>query len=212
MQVTIFNELITILKLMILKKSIFILCLILLSRLSYSTVLGPIIIDLIGFDEKTNILYFAKTNWGEFDFETDLYKYNLTSDKLEIVTKWCKRSVYRAKRDSVLKIHRLNSLSKLTEVEGKDIFQLIWLPKKKAYSGLYMKDTMKYSFKIVIGERSYSYQICFKQEAPEIRTYKITDSIGLIIVHYRYDCLEGNMGDKAIFYNSKSKNIYSKEL
>ena len=208
-----FTELLAqILKRMTLKKTVFILCLLLLSRFSYSTVLGPIIIDLIGYDEKTNTLYFAKTNWGEFDIETDLYKYNVKNDNLEVVSKWCKRSVYRSKRDSILAINGLNKLTKLSEISENDIFQLIWLPKTKAYSALHMKDSVNYPFKITIGEKSYSYHICYNQEKPQIKTYKIADSIGLIIIHYRYDCIEGNMGDVAIFYNAKSKNIYSKEL
>jgi len=58
---------------------------------AYSTVLGPIIIDIIGYDSITNTIYFARTNWADCDCETDLFKYNISNDSIEIISSWAKR-------------------------------------------------------------------------------------------------------------------------
>lgn len=182
------------------------------SRIAFSTVMGPIIIDIIGYEPKSNAIYFAKSDWRETGNATELYTYYIDRDSLGITKWWCDNYVYEKHRDSILKVNELDTLKKMYKVDGMDIFSFAWLNKQRTFSPVFDKDTTIYPFKIMIGNKSYPYKVCYNQSIPEFKTYAISNTMGIIIMNYKYDCFEGNMGDEIFFFKKSSENTFSRVL
>lgn len=54
----------------------------------FSTVGGPIKIDILGIDNEINAIYFVKTNWSECDCQPELFKYYIDNDSLVYIPEW----------------------------------------------------------------------------------------------------------------------------
>ena len=179
----------------------------------YSTVLGPIVIDIIGYDSSTNIIYFAQTNWADCDCETDLFKYNISNDSIEIISNWAKRYNFSKNKNEVIKEKGLDYLFPIDSLSEGSLFLFAWLPKVAYYSPVIMKDTVNCPFQILISNKKYNYTQCYSQNyEPLIKEFKINNKVGLILIKYTGDCIEGNTIDRLIFYQRDKNGIQSREL
>jgi hypothetical protein len=181
---------------------------------AYSTTKGPIIIDIIGYDSISNIIYFTQTNWAECDCETDLYKYHVSIDSLEIVSNWAKRTNFSKNKTEVIKEKGLDYLIPINiPTVEKTIYSFAWLPVNAYYSNVLMKDTIECSFQISVGNRIYKYVQCYSQNnLPIVKEFEIKVDFGLVTVNYNGECMEGNTIDKLIFYKRSSEGVESREL
>ena len=195
-------------------KVFFIAILIFLKTNAFSTVSGPIIIDIIGYDSVTNTVYFAQTSWAECDCETDLYQYNISNDSLEIIPKWAERHRFSKDKGKVIREKGLDYLSPKALLTPKELtFKFAWLPKITYYSQVMMKDTVNCPFQVLIGNKVFKYTQCYNQSfMPIITEFRIKNYSGIILIRYNGDCFEGNTLDKIIFYQQNKNLVTSREL
>jgi hypothetical protein len=179
------------------------------------TVSGPTIIDIIGFDQDLNVLYFTKTNWADCgECETDLYTYYLNNDSLLIHKNWSERYEYKKHKYYVLKINDLYPIMWIdTIVPKNNPVDFYWLPREEVYNPVLMKDTLNSPFKILIQNKSFVYNQCLGQdEIPKITQFKINGKKRLVHVRYQGECYEGNTIDELIYYEYRNSDIYSRDL
>ena len=180
----------------------------------YSTVMGPINIEIIGYDSKMQKLYFTKTDWDECDCETDLYVYHIANDSLAVISKWADRYVFQKDKNKVIAEKKLNYLTPVSITSSTDtIYSFTWLPKIPYFSRVINAKTYDCPFQIQIGDRKYSYKQCFNQkDGPLIKGFTINDFCGVLLIKYLGDCIEGNTRDILIFYKRDKDKIVSREL
>lgn len=196
------------------KKSLLFVTILFISLIGYSTVMGPLTIEFVGYDIEKNIVYLARTDWAECDCETDLYIYHINQDSIEIVENWSGRNNFRLRRQTVLAEKGLENLSRIDSTSINTIgFLFKWLPKIEFYSPVMMKDTYNCPFLIQINEDKYKFIQCYSQkEKPKIKEYSINQSIGFLHIQYRGDCYEGNFRDELILIKKNSEELKSRLL
>ena len=196
------------------KKSLFLVTLLFFSLSGHSTVMGPVVIEFIGYDTNKNVVYLTQTDWGECDCETDLYIYHINQDSIEIIENWSSRNNYRLRYQEVLKEKRLENLSLIDTASTNTIeYFFRWLPKTDFYSPVMMKDTVNCPFLIQINNVNYKFIQCYSQkEKPKIKEYSINKSIGFLHIQYKGDCYEGNFRDELILIKKKGVELKSRLL
>jgi hypothetical protein len=180
----------------------------------YSTVLGPIEIEILGYDNEAQKLFFTRTDWADCDCETDLYIYHISNDSLEVISNWARRFDFRMTKNKVIVEKKLNYLTPLSITPLTDtIYSFTWLPKIPYFSRVINAKTNDCPFQIQIGDRKYSYKQCFNQkDKPLIKGFTINDFCGVLLIKYQGDCIEGNTRDILIFYKRDKDKIVSREL
>jgi hypothetical protein len=171
---------------------------------------GPLAYDIIGYDPSARIVYIARTNWGDCDCETDLYKYYVQRDSFEVIYSWSKRNEYSRKKAEILKAERLSNLVKPSALLSttKNFHTFRWLPLQKE------KETGDiFDFEIGIGSQIYRYQQCFSNSTnPRIKHFRITQEVGLILITYKGDCPQGNPTDVLILCRKTDNRWESREI
>ena len=184
----------------------------LLHLTGFSTVGGPVKIDVLGFDSKTNTIYFTRTNWAECDCPTELYTYQIDTDSIEVITNWSPKYEFAKHRGAIIKSKGLDFLAQpdTTALPGFVSFSLE--PEVKYYNKV-VDETVASPFKITIFEQDYPYYQCYQHsEEPEIIHLTIDDDLGLLFIKFQGDCFEGNWIDSLIFYSKKDGKLFSKKL
>ena len=179
----------------------------------HSTVMGPVKVDIIGFDCHSNSIFFTRTDWSECDCPTELYTYRIDIDSLEINSNWSSRNEYRKNRDEIIKNKGLGDLSRLDTTITPEFILFSWEPEVKYYSKVLIAETVSCPFKLSILGQDYKYYQCSKKSGePEIINLEIDKESGLILIKYQGDCFEGNWKDSLIFYSRKNGKTISKKL
>ena len=178
-----------------------------------ATTMGPVIIDIIGFDSQKNAIFFTRTDWSECDCPTELYTYRFDIDSIEINLNWCSRNEYRRNRDEILKNRGLGNLVRLDTTIIPEFVLFNWEPEVKYFSKVLLAETVSYPFKLSILGQDYNYYQCSKNSGdPKIINLEIDKESGLILIKYKGDCFEGNWRDSLIFYSKKNGKTISKKL
>jgi len=189
-----------------LQKIVFSILLTLLFQNCFSTVMGPVKIDLIGFDINSNSIFFTRTDWGEFDDGTDLYIYRITQDTIEIVSNWSSKYEYEKKRDQIIENNGLSNLSTIDTSTIPDFVMFAWESPVKYISKISQEETISCPFKISVFDKDYNYYQCSEKSGePIILNYQINENSGLIFIKFQGDCFEGNYRETFIFYKSGEK-------
>jgi hypothetical protein len=178
----------------------------------FSTVMGPIKIDILGFDEAENTLYFTRTDWGECDCQTDLYIYKIDNESTEIISDWSSRTDYSRNRDEIIINKGYSDLVQLDTIILPDFISFKWGPEVKYYSKINLDETISLPFIITVFGAGYNYYQCSKKSGePKIINLKIDEDSGVILIQFQGDCFEGNWRDSLIYYSKKS-GFYSRKL
>uniref|UniRef100_UPI003217EFCC hypothetical protein n=1 Tax=uncultured Draconibacterium sp. TaxID=1573823 RepID=UPI003217EFCC len=179
----------------------------------FSTVMGPVKIDILGFDSSTNTIYFTHTDWAECDCPTELYTYRIDTDSLEVISDWSPRGEYAANRNEIIRSKGLAHLIAPDTTALPDFISYNRESEIKYYSRVVMDETTACPFKLTIFEQDYSYYQCWKASGePEIIHFKIDKNFGLLFVKFQGECFEGNRIDSLIFYSKKNGKRFSKKL
>jgi len=182
---------------------------------SFSTVMGPVYIDILGIDNETNAIYFVRTDWSECDCQPELFKYYIDNDSLVFIPEWAERYPFNRNKKEVIKEKGLDYLSKLDTVSNfsKKVFSFEWQPPIEVYSGVLMKDTVNYPFRLKFAERYFEYIMCLsKDKTLKIDKYELNENFGFVLCRYQGDCYEGNTRDKVIFFKVNGESVLSREL
>lgn len=184
------------------------------SFIGFSTVMGPVVIDIIGFDNNTNAIYFTRTDWSDCDCETDLYIYHIDKDSTEVIVNWSSRRAFSKNRYETIKNKGLENLVQLDTTVQPSFIILRWEEEKKYYSKVLLKETISCPFSISVFENTYKYYQCSKNSPkPELLCIEIEKGkSGLVLVKFQGDCYEGNMKESLIFYSKKDGAEFSKKL
>jgi len=178
-----------------------------------STVKGPLKIDILGFDELTNAVYFTRTDWSECVCETDLYIYRVDKETIEIIADWVPRYDFQKDRNGIIESKGLGHLSPLNKSPLPDFIQFRWEPEVKYYSKVLLDYTTSFPFKVSVFGQDYNYLQCGKKGGdPEITNFEINSNSGLVFVKFQGDCFEGFWYDSLIFYSNKNEKTFSKSL
>ncbi|WP_321375284.1 hypothetical protein [uncultured Draconibacterium sp.] len=179
----------------------------------FSTVGGPVKIDVLGFDSSTNTIYFTRTSWAECDCPTELYTYQIDTDSVEIITNWSPKYEFAKHRNAIIKSKGLDYLEQPDTTALPAFVRHSREPEVKYYNKVVMDTTIAKPFKITIFEKDYSYYQCYQHsEEPEIIHLKIDDDLGLLFIKFQGECMEGNWIDSLIFYSKKNGKLISKKL
>jgi len=182
---------------------------------TYSATKGPIAIDILGYDFNSKIVFFTRTDWSDCNCETDLYKYHINADSIEIITSWCKRGDYARDKATIIKGKGLGLLTKLTPLSNSNhsVYLFAWLPKEKEFSSSFNTNVENYPFQLEIGKTIYQYVQCFSKSInPRIKHYRIGENTGFILVTYKGDCNVGNTQDVLIIYRKTTNKLVSREV
>lgn len=178
-----------------------------------ATVMGPIVIDVIGYDASTHSVYFTRTDWGECNCETDLYIYRTDRDTLEVQKNWASRNLYRMKRERVLEMKGLSNLKYLQTAALPQFVSLLWLPEVGYISKVTEAETASFPFNVRVFTKNYDFILCSKSKGdPQIVNHPINDYSGLILIIYQGDCFEGNLKEALIYYFYKDGKSFSRRL
>ena len=199
------------------KKLIFIISFFICGVNAFSTVGGPIRIDILGIDKIENVIYFVKTNWAECDCNPELIKYYIENDSLVSISSWVEKDNYASKDDriKVVQAKGLDHLSIIDTVKNPnhEYYSFKWLSPVKYYSKVVMDSVFNYPFRLDFGNRSFNYTVCYKQNPPpEIMSYSVTENFGFILCRYRGECFEGNTIDDIILYKYVDNRLMSRRL
>lgn len=179
----------------------------------FSTVGGPVNIDVLGFDSKTNTIYFTRTDWAECICETDLYTYSIDTDSLDVISDWSPRGEFVNHRAAILKSKGLDYLAQPDSTALPAFVSYSPKSEVKYYNKVVMDTTVAAPFKLTIFEEEYSYYQCYQHsDEPEIIHLKIDDDLGLLFIKFQGECMEGNWIDSLIFYSKKNGKLISKKL
>jgi len=195
----------------VIKRAILSIIFLLLVMKGHSTVHGPVKIDIVGYDQKLQHLYFTRTDWSECDCETDLYIYKIDIDSVEIIKDWIPRSEYRKNKDLIIKNKGFNNLSIIDTTSLPDFISLNWEPKVKYYSKVLLYETVSSPFNIQIFNEQYHFYECNETKTiQKFSNFIINEYQGFVLLTFQGECFEGNSIDTIIFYDSKNKS--SREL
>lgn len=179
----------------------------------FSTVMGPVKINIIGFDSSTNTLYFTRTDWAECVCETDLYIYKIETDSLEEIPDWSPRGEFAKYRDEIIKNKGLDYLAQPDTTALPNFVSFSRETEVKYYNKVVMDTTIATLFKITIFEQDYSYYQCYEHNGdPEIIHLNINNDFGLLFIKFQGECMEGNWIDSLIFYSKKNGKRFVKKL
>ncbi len=179
----------------------------------FSTVMGPIKIDILGFNSHTNSIFFTRTDWSECDCQTELYTYSIDNDSLEIISNWSLRTEYSKNKNKIIIDKGLANLAQPDTAILPNFVLLKWAPPVKYYSKVLLTETVSYPFEISIFDQQYKYYQCAKNSGdPQIINLKIDENSGLILVNFQGDCFEGNWNASLIYYSKKNGKKFSKKL
>ena len=179
----------------------------------FSTVMGPVKIDILGFDNHTNSIFFTLTDWGECGCQTDLYIYRIDTDSLETISNWSLRTEYSRHRNEIIENKGFANLAQPDTSVLPDFVLFNWEPEVKYYSKVIQAETVSYPFKLSIFGQDYEYYQCSKNSGePKIINLRIDKNSGLIFVRFQGDCFEGNWKDSLIYYSQKNGKKFSKKL
>ena len=178
-----------------------------------STVMGPVKIDILGFDKHSNTIFFTRTDWAECDCQTELYIYRIDTDSLEIISDWSPRIEYSKNKNEIIKNKGFASLAQPDTLALPDFVVFNWEPEVKYYSKVILSETVSCPFKLSIFGQDYRYYQCSKKSGePKIVNLRIDKDSGLIFIKFQGDCFEGNWEDSLIYYSLKDGKSYSKKL
>lgn len=179
----------------------------------FSTVMGPVKIDILGFDTHTNSIFFTRTDWAECDCQTELYTYRIDTDSLEIISDWSPRIDYSRNKKEIIKNKGFANLAQPDTSVLPEFVLFKWEPEVKYYSKVIQAETVGYPFILSIFGQDYKYYQCSKNNGePKIVNLRIDKDSGLIFVRFQGDCLEGNWKDSLIYYSFKNGKKFSKKL
>ncbi|QGY46043.1 hypothetical protein GM418_20940 [Maribellus comscasis] len=196
-----------------LKKIAFLFLFLFICLKGFSTVLGPVKIDIIGFDTNTNSIFFTRTDWAECDCKTELFIYKIDSNSIEKDLNWSSRYDFEKNREEVIRKKGFAYLSHPDTTALPGFISLKWEPEIKYISKASQRETTGLPFKISIFGREYKYYQCSKESgAPQITNFEINKDSGLLLITFQGDCFEGYWIDSLIYYSNEDKKKYCKKL
>lgn len=175
----------------------------------------PIVFELLGFDPRNGIVYLTRTDWGKCNCETELYKFYIKNDSMEIISGWCNREEYAKEKASVLKKRGLHQLSKLYPLPntGLSICKFSWLPRENEFGLIPPEMKDKYPFQLDILKNKYTYIQCYSNAVnPRIKQFRISNNSNFIFMTFKEDCELGTTTDVLIICTKQMDNLIVKEV